>query len=94
MSAQTLKMKGKLEKIKKGREVFEEKKRNLDMEMVKSRIGMMNLTKGLSKKETDGLSGRISIDQPDGKRYFKSNQFRSDYWIVQLNYSVGLMMTD
>lgn len=91
MSAQTLKMKGKLEKIKKGREVFEEKKRNLDMEMVKSRIGMMNLTKGLSKKETDGLSGRISIDQPDGKRYFKSNQINLDLivglfsWIVQLD---------
>jgi hypothetical protein len=62
MSAQTLKMKGKLEKIKKGRD--------LDMEMVKSRIGMMNLTKGLSKKEGEGLSGRMSIDQPDGKRYF------------------------
>jgi hypothetical protein len=78
MSAQTLKMKGKLEKIKKGREVFEEKKRNLDMEMVKSRIGMMNLTKGLSKKEGEGLSGRMSIDQPDGKRYFMSNMIFSD----------------
>lgn len=67
MSAQTLKMKGKLEKIKKGREVFEEKKRNLDMEMVKSRIGMMNLSKVIQKKEGAELSGRISLD-PDGKR--------------------------
>ena len=44
-------MKGKLEKIKKGREVFEEKKRSLDMEMSRSRMNMMNISKGMRNNE-------------------------------------------
>ena len=51
MSTNTLKMKGKLEKIKKGREVFEEKKRSLDMEMTRSRMNMMNISKGMRNNE-------------------------------------------
>lgn len=51
MSTNTLKMKGKLEKIKKGREVFEEKKRSLDMEMSRSRMNMMNISKGMRNNE-------------------------------------------
>ena len=51
MSAQALKMKHNLEKIKKEREVFEEKKRQLDAEMTKGRINMGKIKKGLKNNE-------------------------------------------
>jgi hypothetical protein len=68
MSAQTLRMKGKLEKIKKGREVFEEKKRSLDMEMARSRLNMMNISKGIQKKDVGELSVKLTTEHTDSKR--------------------------
>ena len=51
MSAQALKMRNNLEKIKKEREVFEEKKRQLDAEMTKGRTNMTKIKKGLRNNE-------------------------------------------
>ena len=44
-------MKRNLEKIKKERELFEEKKSQLDAEMSKGRINMSKISKGLRNKE-------------------------------------------
>lgn len=72
MSANTLKMKEKLEKIKKGREVFEEKKRNLDAEMARSKLNMMNISKGMKNNEinenTVNLNGMDSSIKFEMKR--------------------------
>ena len=73
MSVQALKMKGQLEKIKKGREVFEEKKRTLDLEMARSRLNMLNIAKGLKNKEITETSMDViapdSPRRPEGKGY-------------------------
>lgn len=61
-------MKGKLEKIKKGREVFEEKKRSLDTEMARSRLNMMNISKGIQKKDVSELSVKLTTEHIDSKR--------------------------
>ena len=65
MSAQALKMKNKLELIKKEREVFEEKKRQLDAEMTKGRINMGKIKKGLRNKEIVDSPMDVSASSPD-----------------------------
>lgn len=50
MSAHALKLKKKLEKFKINREIFEEKKRLLDLEMVKCHLNMNIISKGMKNK--------------------------------------------
>ena len=72
MSSSALKMKDKLEKIKREREVFEEKKKSLDMEMARSRLNLRNISKGMKNKEITetsmNLSPADSPRRPEGKR--------------------------
>lgn len=51
MSSQAVKMRKNLEKIRKEREIFEDKKSQLDAEMTKGRINMSKIKKGLRNKE-------------------------------------------
>lgn len=51
MSAQAVKMRKNLEKIRKEREIFEDKKSQLDAEMTKGRINMGKIKKGMRNKE-------------------------------------------
>lgn len=51
MSTQALKMKKNLEKIKRDRMIFEEKKNQLDAEMTKGRVNMTKIKIGLRNNE-------------------------------------------
>jgi hypothetical protein len=50
MSAHALKLKKKLEKFRISRELFEDQKRLLDMEMVKCNLNMSIISKGMKNK--------------------------------------------
>jgi hypothetical protein len=51
MSSQAIKMRRNLEKMRKEREIFDDKKSQLDAEMTKGRINMSKIKKGLKNKE-------------------------------------------
>jgi hypothetical protein len=51
MSSQALKMKKNLEKIRRDRKIFEEKKSQLDAEMTKGRVNMSKIKSGLRNNE-------------------------------------------